>query len=78
MRIAFALIFSLVCASVHAECVGGRCSTRCSKGRCGTTQPVRTVVKEVVPVIGNTVRGTVHVVAPPYRGRCANGKCNLR
>lgn len=78
MRIAFALIFSLVCVNVNAECVGGRCSTRCSNGRCAVSQPVRTVVKDVAPVVGNTVRGTVRVVTPPYRGRCANGRCNLR
>lgn len=78
MRIFLAVLFVFACASANAECVGGRCSTRCSNGRCGTMvrQPVRTVTKSTVGTVRNVTKGAVEIVTPPYG--CANGRCRVK
>lgn len=78
-RILFAVLFSVACASAHAECVGGRCSTRCTNGRCGTmvhSMPIRTVTKGTVSTVRNVTKGAVQIVTPPYG--CANGRCRVK
>ena len=50
-------------------------ASECRNGRCGV---VRSSARQTVQTVRNASRGAVQVVTPPYRGRCANGKCSVR
>ena len=70
MRILMCLAVALFCAVANAG--------DCPNGRCSMNQPVRTVTKETVQTVRIVTKGAVQVVTPPYRSRCANGRCKVR
>ena len=50
-------------------------ASECRNGRCGV---VRSSTKQTVQTVRKVSRGAVQIVTPPYKGRCANGKCSVR
>lgn len=54
------------CLEINAsECQNGKCS-------------LRSVPKQTVQTVRNVSKGAIRVVTPPYKGRCVNGKCNVK
>lgn len=63
---AFACAMFFCLETNAAECHNGRCSV------------VRSVPKQTIQTVRNVSKGAIHVVTPPYRGRCKNGKCFVK